>query len=298
VRIRPFQNVDAPAAARLVTDSVRGHWTYLPEQFRESADPLRRRLVALEGKEVVATAHLAPFGAATPDALRLDLAGDAAAFTGLYQALLADLPGGFSRLLGVTREDFEEQMAFFGAAGFRNAWQSWGAGLDLRTFDDAAFQPLEERLFLRGYEVGCLSNAAPDTDWAALDALHQAGLADAPRNPTTTPDPLSAAGWREMIVREQVVFIVRRRGEIVAFTRLAPRGQEVQSEDTVTHPDHRSRGLATWLGAHALAWARAGGFTHAGTGGTVLNLPMLRVNARLGYRVGRMWVTWERPLVG
>ena len=105
---RPFQDADAPAAARLVTDSVRGHWTYLPERFRESADPLRRRLVALEGNEVV----------------------------------------------------------------------------------------------------------------------------------------------------------------------------------------------ATWLGAHALAWARAGGFTHAGAGGTVLNLPMLRVNARLGYRVERMWVTWERPLSG
>ena len=40
------------------------------------------------------------------------------------------------------------------------------------------------------------------------------------------------------------------------------------------------------------------GGTHAGAGGTVLNLPMLRVNARLGYRVERMWVTWERPLSG
>ncbi|WP_188904475.1 hypothetical protein [Deinococcus aerophilus] len=108
---RAFQNADAPAAARLVTDSVRGHWTSLPEQFRESADPLRRRLVELEGKEV----------------------------------------------------------------------------------------------------------------------------------------------------------------------------KEV---------------IATWLGADALAWARAGGFTHAGTGGMVPNLPMLRVNARLGYRVGRMWVTWEQPLSG
>ncbi|MDB5045419.1 MAG: hypothetical protein JWQ08_1469, partial [Deinococcus sp.] len=35
----------------------------------------------------------------------------------------------------------------------------------------------------------------------------------------------------------------------------------------------------------------------AGTGGTVLNLPMLRVNARLGYVPEAMWVTWERGLV-
>ncbi|CAM3841834.1 GNAT family N-acetyltransferase [Deinococcus frigens] len=296
MNIRPFQNADAPAVARLVTDSVRGHWTYPPERFRESADPLRRRLVAVQGQQVIATAHLRPFGDATPDALRLDLAGDGAAFTPLYLAHLADLPPGFSRLLGVTREDFSEQMEFFHAAGFRNAWQSWGAHLELANFDFAAFQPLEERLFLRGYEIEQLPPDAPEADWAALYALHERGVADAPRNPTTTPEPLTGAGLREMIVREEAVFMVRWRGEIVALTRLSPRGSEVESENTVTHPDHRSRGLATLVKARALAWARRERRLRAGTGGTVLNLPMLRVNTRLGYRVERMWVTWELAL--
>ncbi len=294
--LRPFQNADAAAVARLVTDSVRGHWTYPPEHFRESADPLRRRLVALAGPEVIATAHLLPFGDATPDALRLDLAGDGAAFTPLYLAHLTGLPSGFTRLLGVTREDFGGQMDFFAAAGFRNAWQSWGAHLELADFDFALFQALEERLFLKGYEVEQLSNDAPEADWTALYALHGRGLADAPRNPTTTPEPLTRAALREMIVREERVFVVRWRGEIVALTRLTPQGSEVESENTVTHPDHRSRGLATLVKARALAWARGEGWLRAGTGGTVLNLPMLRVNTRLGYRVERMWVTWEREL--
>ena len=52
----------------------------------------------------------------------------------------------------------------------------------------------------------------------------------------------------------------------------------------------------TALKAHALTWAQRAGRTHAGTGGTVLNLPMLRVNTRLGYRVERMWITWEKDL--
>ncbi|MDV6374253.1 GNAT family N-acetyltransferase [Deinococcus arenicola] len=294
--IRPFQNADAPAVARLVTDSVRGHWTYGPERFKESPDPQRRRLVAVNGAEVIATAHFSPFGNATPDALRLDLAGDGAAFTPLYLAHLADLPPGFSRLLGVTHEDFIAQMDFFHAAGFRNAWQSWGAHLDLRDFDFAIFQPLEERLFLKGYEVGQLSNDAPDVDWDALFALHERGLADAPRNPTTTPEPLNPTELREIIVDEETVSVARWHGEIVAFVRLTPREREVESENTVTHPDHRSRGLATLVGARALAWARAEGYAAAGTGGTVLNLPMLRVNTRLGYRVERMWVTWVRAL--
>ena len=267
-----------------------------PEHFRETADPLRRRLVALSGSQVVATAHLLPFAEGTPDALRLDLAGDGAAFTPLYLALLADLPPGFSRLLGVTREDFSEQMGFFGAAGFRNAWQSWGAHLDLSGFDFAAFRPLEERLFLNGYEVERLPQDAPEADWSALYALHERGLVDAPRNPTTTPDPLSAADLRQMIVCEEAAFVVRWRGEIVALTRLTPREDGVDSENTVTHPRHRSRGLATLVKAHALEWARATGHTQAGTDRTVLNLPILRVNSRLGYHVERMWITWERML--
>lgn len=294
--LRPFRNADAPAVARLVTDSVRGHWTYAPAHFRENADPLRRRLVAVRAGEVVATAALTPFGAGTPDALRLDLAGEGAAFSPLYLALLAELPQGFTRVLGVTREDFGEQVAFFAAAGFRNAWQSWGAHLELGGFDFGRYAAREEQLFMEGYEVERLSPEAPDADWDALHALTVNGVADAPRNPVTTPDPLGWGDLRAVVRREEACFVVRRRGQIVALTRLTPRGGEVDSEHTVTHPAHRSRGLATVLKARALAWAQAEGFMQASTGGTVLNLPMLRVNTRLGYRPEPMWLTWAMPL--
>ncbi|ANE42486.1 GNAT family N-acetyltransferase [Deinococcus puniceus] len=296
--LRPFQNADAEAVAQLVTDSVRGHWSYNAEQFQEDVQPDRLRWVAEQGGRVVAMARLAPFGSGAPDALRLDLAGDGAAFTPLYLALLGRLPAGFTRLLGVTREDWPEQMGFFGAAGFRNAWQSWGAHLDLAGFEFLPYQPLEERLFLDGYEVERLEQDAEDSDWAALHTLYEQGSADAPRNPTTTPDVLNAAELRDMVRREEVAFVVRWRGQIVASTRLTPRGTEVETEHTVTHAAHRSRGLATLVKARALAWAKAEGFLAAGTGGTVLNLPMLRVNARLGYVPEPMWVTWERGLVG
>ncbi|MFC5848465.1 GNAT family N-acetyltransferase [Deinococcus petrolearius] len=273
--LRPFRHADAPVVARLVSSSVRGHWTYPPEHFRESADPLRRRLVAVQAGEVIATASLAPFGAGTPDALRLGVAGEGAAFSPLYLALLAEVPQGFTRVLGVTREDFGEQVAFFTAAGFRNAWQSWGAHLGLRGFEFGRYVAQEERLFLEGYEVERLSPDAPDADWDALHALTVQGVADAPRNPVTTPDPLSWGDLRAVIRREEACFVVRRRGEIVALTRLTPRGAAVDSKHTVTHPAHRSRGLATVLKARALAWAQAGGYAEASTGGTVLNLPML-----------------------
>jgi len=294
VIVRPFRDADAPAVARLVTAGVRGKWVYGPERFRESSDPQRTRLVAERGGEGIATAGLSPFGPSAPDALRLDLAGRGEAFPALYLALLAGLPTGFSRLLGVTREDWSETGQFLQAAGFRNAWQSWGAHLDLRTFRPEAFAPLEERLFLAGHEPERLSPDAPDADWAALHALHRLGLEDAPRNPTTTPDRLTPGALRDTVRREEAAFVMRLRGEIVASTRLTLRASGVESEQTVTSRAHRGQGVATALGAHALAWAQAQGFTQAGTGGTVLNLPMLRVNTRLGYRPEAMWLTWER----
>lgn len=294
--LRPLQDADAGAVARLVTEGVRGHWTYSEAQFRESRHPARRRLVAVRGDQVVATAQLYPFGPDTPDALRLDVAGDRAALTPLYLSLLAELPAGFSRLLGVTREDFSEQMELFQTAGFRNAWQSWGAHLQLSSFDFEKFRPLEERLFLQGYEAEALDPEAPDSDWDALADLYAQAVADAPRNPTTQAQTLSTRELRDLIRREEQAFVVRLRGEIVALTRLTPRGREVDSEMTATHPAHRARGLATLVKALALQWAREQGFRTAGTGGTVLNLPMLRVNTRLGYQVERMWVTWERQL--
>ncbi|MDL2343302.1 GNAT family N-acetyltransferase [Deinococcus sp. MIMF12] len=306
--VRPFQRADAPAVADLVTRSVRGLWTYRPEHFREDARPEWRRLVAVRGGGVIATAHLAPFGDSAPDALRLDLAGEGAAFSPLYLALLARSelvrrPAGYTRLLGVTREDFSEKMTFFAAAGFRNAWQSWGAHLDLRGWDFGPFRALEERLFLEGYEVERWRMDAPEAEWQALHALHRQGEADVPRNPTTMTAPLDLPALREVMTREEAVFVVRRRGELLALTRLTlPRGQplqgtgEVSSDLTATHPAHRGRGLATLVGAHALAWAHSEGYTRAGTGGAVLNLPMLRVNTRLGYVPEAMWVTWEKRL--
>lgn len=147
---------------------------------------------------------------------------------------------------------------------------------------------------MAGYETEQLSPDAPDTDWDALHDLYAASIRDAPRNPTTMPDPLTRDDLRDTVRREDAAFVTRWGGEIVASTRLTPHGHEVESEYTVTHLQHRGRGLATALKVQALAWARAQGHTHAGTGGTALNLPMVRVNTRLGYVTSPMWVTWER----
>lgn len=279
-----------------MTAGVRGQWTYPPEAFQEDTAPHKLRLVALREGIIVATGRLAPFDESAPDAMRLDLAGDQSVYSQLYLALLAQMPTPFKRVLGVTREDWAERMGFFAAAGFRNAWQSWGASLNLLSFDFAAFQAAEEKKFLEGYETERWRSSASAAEWDALYALHQSGEADVPRNPTTMPAALPRQEW-EALLRQEEVFVVRYRGEIVALTRLAlPSSQAmgVESEFTAVHSTHRSQGLALLVKAHALAWAKGAGYTQASTGGSVLNIPLLRVNTCLGYLTEPMWVTWEK----
>lgn len=295
--IRPATPTDAEPLAGLWSAAYLG-------QFDRSAEQMRTRLesgliaarsgelVAEYGGKVVGALHFSPVPDLTAT-VRFQLAGDPAAYTALSTELLTRLPG-VHALHSVVREDHRPQMHFLHAAGFRNAWQSWGAHLDLAGFDFRRFLALEERLFLAGYEVRELDQSAPDALWSTLHHLFLAGLADLPPNPTTTPAGRDLDFFKREIAAG-TVFAAHHRGQPVALTTLRPDEyvpHGVQSEYTATLAAHRRRGLATLTTARALAWGKEQGHAHAGTGGAVLNLPMLRVNQKLGYVPEPMWVTW------
>ncbi|WP_424950423.1 GNAT family N-acetyltransferase [Deinococcus sp.] len=134
--------------------------------------------------------------------------------------------------------------------------------------------------------------AAP---WEALHGLYTEGLRDTPRNPTTTHDSDSPGYFRREVASGRV-FAAVRRDEVLSYTVLGLKETSVESEHTATQAASRGQGLATLVKATALAWAREGGYLRASTGGNVVNLPMLRVNQRLGYRPEPMWLTWVREL--
>ncbi|ADV66364.1 GNAT family N-acetyltransferase [Deinococcus maricopensis] len=297
--IRPATPDDADTLAALVHAAYLGQFPVHPEQYRTANPaPGHLHLVAAQGHDVTAAVHITPFGERAPRAARLQFAGDHAQYAALYTAALTHLPSGTRTLISVVREDHTPQRAFLDAAAFRNAHQSWGAHLDLRTFNPDAHRALDERRYLEGYEIARLTHPAPAPTWAALHALTLEAVRDAPRNPTTTPDDLTPETLRATVEREEQVWVATYRNEITGFTRLTPRGTHAESELTAVTRAHRRRGLATLLKMHALTWARTQGLTSAGTGGNVHNLPMLRVNARLGYRVEPMWITYTRDMPG
>ncbi len=292
--LRDALPADAPDLARLVTAAYLGQWTTTAAQVRqrtETAGVGRFTLVARRSETVVAGLNADPFSTA-PGGLRVQLYGDPAAFTPLYLGALTRASAlGFRSLLSVVRQDHRPQVEFLGAAGWRNAYQSWGAHLDLSAFDLAPYRALEERHFLNGTEVRHFARDSSDAPWEALHALHQQGVQDTPRNPTTSSAPGDLAHFRREVACGPV-FAALHNGEVLSYTALEISGSSVETTHTATRAAHRGQGLATLVKATALAWAQQQGYVTASTGGNVANLPMLRVNQRLGYIPEPMWLTW------
>ncbi len=282
----------------LLTDAYLGQWVYTPEYVTrrlEAVRPGRFALSACSGQEVRAGLDADPFSTVT-GGLRVQLYGDPAAFTPLYlEALTRASALGYRQLLSVVRQDHRPQVEFLGAADFRNAYQSWGAHLELPGFDFAGYRALEEKHYLDGTEVHSYAPDSTDAPWDTLHRLYAEGLQDTPRNPTTTHDSGSPEYFRSEVAAGRV-FAAVRRGEVLSYTALRLNETGVDSEHTVTRAAGRGQGLATLVKATALTWAREQGYASASTGGNVANLPMLRVNTRLDYRPEPMWLTWVRDI--
>lgn len=297
--IRDARAADAPTLARLLSDAYLGQWVYTPEHVIQRLEPVRPGRFTLSarcGRKVQAGLDADPFGTA-PGGLRVQLYGDPAAFTPLYlEALTRASVLGYRQLLSVVRQDHRPQVEFLGAAGFRNAYQSWGAHLELSSFDFAPYRALEEKHYLDGTEVHSYAPDNTDAPWDALHRLYAEGLQSTPKNPTTTHDSDSPEYFRSEVAAGRV-FAAVRRGEVLSYTALGLNETGVDSEHTATRAASRGQGLATLIKATALAWAREQGYATASTGGNVANLPMLRVNQRLGYLPEPMWLTWVQGIL-
>lgn len=255
------------------------------------------RLVWEHGGEIVAGMVFYPTPL-RPHNLRFQMYGARAYFSQLYLEFLAWVAHLQPKTLqSITREDMCD-MAFLNAAGFHNRYQSWGAHLELDSVDSshfnfARFIPLEEKLFLQGYELETLEPDGFEALWNILFELYLETHQDTPYNPTTTQGFKTMQEFRSSVA-QGFACVARFQEKIVGYVLFSqdPASLEVQCEHTAVFPSYRGKGLGTLLCARGLAQAQAKGCNHAGTGGNVLNLPMLRINQKLGYCVEPMWCTW------
>jgi GNAT superfamily N-acetyltransferase len=291
--IRDAQDGDYPQIASLQNAHYHHHFDQDSQEMRRSdAQRLEQhgqrfgRIVCVQADQVMAgLMYFVPED--LEDVFRFQLFGQPEHYGVLYLDFLTRI-GKFQprAVQSVVREDMPD-MPFLAHAGLINRYQSWGAHLDLTQFEFGKFAPLEERLFLDGYEVEQIDANGHEATWKDLYVLFLETQPDTPYNPTTTLTYADFTAFQAS-VGPGCAFLIRRKDQVVGYTLI---DAEANTE-TVISLAHRNRGLATLLIARALNWAKLQGLEEAGNGGNVLNLPLLRLQQKLGYKIEPMWSTW------
>ena len=121
-----------------------------------------------------------------------------------------------------------------------------------------------------------------------------------PDVPATTPMTAdSFERWHELIERHAVTFVALDGGRVVGYATLEHLyGMQRRLEHGLTAVlrSHRGCGIATRLKSAEIAWAAQNGYQELITFTDTANVPMRRVNVKLGYVEALGPIVVEREL--
>ncbi|MFC4454668.1 GNAT family N-acetyltransferase [Deinococcus sonorensis] len=295
--VRPFVRGDAEAAARVYTRGRPGNpataATLLAEDDRQrQAGATHARWVSEREGQIVGVAEwLEPLGARRPGSVWLELAvlpeqrgrGLGAA---LYDTLgTAMQPLNLRVLRAVASEANPVALRFAERRGFVEEQRFWDRTLDLAAWtDDAA--PLPD---LQCLTLPELPAAVPNWE-AQLYHVYQQARQDLPRpeGEPFTPQTLEQFrhDWLQGApVRPQDLMVAIREGVVLGFTALEDSGEPGEQVVAMTAVARaaRGQGVALALKRASIGQARRSGVQRIRTSNHSQNLPMLRVNDRLGF---------------
>lgn len=207
----------------------------------------------------------------------------------LYDALMARLePLGPRELITEVWEALPRPRRFLEERGFRSVWRRVDSALDVRGFDFAPYQQLEERALAEGFRIVTFSELAHDTDRERkLHALDFALLQDMPYGETQTEIPL------EQFIRETIhapgflpeaCFIALRGEEWVGYSNLLDNDDFYAIQMTGVLAPWRGRGLATLLKLRGVQYSLAHGARELRTTNDEVNRPMFAINQKMGFK--------------
>jgi len=258
----------------------------------EPPDAHRRYWAAEDGGELVgwATATIEYQRSERPGLLQVSVAPESRK-TGLGTALLERcevhlVELGVATTLSFTTPE-EASRRFATAHGFRHTHTIRISGVDPRTIEPASTPP--------GVELRPLAGLDP----RKVFELDSEAMLDVPADGAL--DDVSFEQWLEDYWRDpdvdletSVAAVVDDRPVAFSWLRVAPGGRAV-SDMTGTLRDYRGRGLALLAKRATLVNAARRGVEFVSTQNDETNLPMLRVNEKLGYRPAGSTLRWSRP---
>jgi len=227
----------------------------------------------------------------------------AAIFDALYHGLLTRLaPYQPTALLGMVREDDPLPVAFFQRQAFDEKLRSFGANLDLATFEPSAYATAERALAAQGIIIKSYAELADDPlrDRKLYD-LHQETMVDVPNRghfDVETFDEYVANHLRNQAMIPAAYFIATQDERYLGVSELfaGSKPDHYETKSTAVKRTHRRLGIALALKVRALTYAKTYGGTTVATGMAANNIPIVTLNHRLGFVPEPMWITFVRQL--
>lgn len=210
----------------------------------------------------------------------------------MLQHGIAGLKADINELATCIREDHLPHMSFLDEFGFEERFRSWGAHLDLETFDPTPFEEEIEELQAAGFSFVPYEDLESEENERRLLELKRELERDVLSFDPIVPSGRSGA-MEEDVIAAGLMVALDPQGDFVGMAtlrRASPDGG-IDSGLTGVRREYRGRGIATALKVRSLAVAKELGATETGTGGGGANAPMKRLNQKLGYRAGPDWVT-------
>lgn len=193
-----------------------------------------------------------------------------------------------SEIIASTRDNQLRGVRFAQDRGFEEMGRIWAAVLDVDNVDLAPYTALENRLAARGITITTLAALAddPDRDRKLYD-LEMTAMQD---DPTALPTPPDFAMWQGRVLQSPALlpegYLIAVQGtEYVGSSVLVapPNVTELNSTFTGVRSDQRRRGIGLVLKGRGIAFAQANGYHTIISRANPANLPIMALNARVGF---------------
>ena len=277
---------------------------YTPEQLEHldqklaAQDSFYRRYVAVLGSEVIATGYLQHnyYGMKHPERywvglhVRADYQNQGVDTQMLHHAL-KDLEPPAKEVWTVVREDFVVPAGFLRGESFTEQGRTWGAHLDLTTFDVSEFQGLKGRLEQNGFSFLPYTTLDDPEKHAKVRALHAEAKRDMPLF-----EPIATAEFDDVedeATLPETVIVAVKDGEMVGVSSVDRGRRMLHSGLTAVTQPYRYRGVGRVLKALSTDATKRLGHVHINSGGAGTDTPILRVNRALGFDVEPAWLTFS-----
>jgi GNAT superfamily N-acetyltransferase len=188
------------------------------------------------------------------------------------------------------RENRADLVAYLTGRGYREDRRSRRWELDLATEGDGLLRMLETsraRMREQGIAIHPIADDPYPEVYRKLHAMSEEAVQDVPTTVPHLPEPFAQfMKWFDSPgIRRDRMWIARRGDDVVGVSVLSyPQVRGVPGTDwTATARSIRGRGVARALKLETLAQAMSLGVSRVRTGNDAQNLPILHLNAELGY---------------